>query len=212
MKREQIENQGSENRKGAGVENDGAFLSYTERCRKLSDKHWLVVSKWIGLEGTWRIATQRSEELLTRYPPLLVAAAKEQNKWLSVEKESAIAVQAGADAIREVRYGGIFGALWELSRELGRGFCVDLKRIPVRQETIEVCEWFHLNPYELLSGGMLLMAAADVGTLSESLKEAEIPFSVIGSTNGSNDRIVKNGENVRYLGPVASDEIFKIIK
>ena len=46
------------------------------------------------------------------------------------------------------------------------GFEVDLYRIPVRQETIEVCERYELNPYRLLSSGCVL-AAADNGVLQQ---------------------------------------------
>ena len=47
----------------------------------------------------------------------------------------------------------------------GVGLEIDLKKIPIRQETIEICEFFDLNPYKLLSGGSLLLAAAD-GTVT----------------------------------------------
>jgi hydrogenase expression/formation protein HypE len=33
----------------------------------------------------------------------------------------------------------------------GVGLEIDLKKIPVRQETIEICEFFGINPYELIS-------------------------------------------------------------
>ena len=40
-----------------------------------------------------------------------------------------------------------------------------LREIPIRQQTVEICEFFGLNPYQLLSGGSMLMAAEDGNAL-----------------------------------------------
>lgn len=51
----------------------------------------------------------------------------------------------------------------------------DLKKIPIRQETVEICEYFDVNPYGLISSGMMLMASADGNALVLALQEAGIP-------------------------------------
>lgn len=170
----------------------------------------LVVSKWIGLEGTVILACEKEEELLRRYPPHLINKAKSCEEQLSVASEAAIALKSGVYAMHDVRNGGIFGALWELSRKIGVGLSVFLKDIPLRQETVEICEFYDLNPYELLSGGCLLMVTENGGRLCGALREAGIPASVIGRTNGSNDKVVKNGDEIRYLTMPAQDEIWKV--
>lgn len=170
----------------------------------------VVVSKWIGMEGTAILVREKEEELLKRFSPGFLGAAREQERYLSVEREAAIALKSSVYAMHDVRNGGIFGALWELSQKLGVGLSIDLKKIPVKQETIEICEFFNISPYELLSGGSLIMAAADGYGLVRELKRAGIAASVIGSTNDSNDRLILNGEETRYLGPPGPDEIHKI--
>lgn len=170
----------------------------------------VVISKWIGMEGTSIIAGEKEEELSRRYPIRLIHDAQEIEKYLSVASEAAIALKSGVYAMHDVRNGGIFGALWELSRKLGVGLSIDLKEIPVKQETIEICEFFNISPYELLSGGALIMAAEDGNGLVRELKKAGIAASVIGRTNDSNDRLILNGEETRYLGPPGPDEIYKI--
>lgn len=170
----------------------------------------IVMSKWIGLEGTCILAGEKEKELLARYPVRLVNEAKAQERYLSVALEAEIALRQGVYAMHDLRYGGVFGALWELSQKTGMGFCVDLKRIPVKQETIEVCEFFGLNPYELLSGGALLMVTADGAGLTGALAEAGISSAVIGSMDSGNDKIVRNGEEIRYLGRPGQDEIFNV--
>ncbi len=74
----------------------------------------------------------------------------------------------------------MFGGLWQLAAENGVGLVADLKRIPVRQETIEVCEYFDLNPYELMAGGSLLILTENGGELVRALETAGVPAAVIG--------------------------------
>ena len=171
----------------------------------------IVVSKWIGMEGTSIIAKEKERELLKRFPPVLVKMAGEQREYLSVASEAATALKSGVYAMHDVRNGGIFGALWEISRKLGVGLCVDLKKIPVRQETIEICEFDNLNPYELISGGMLIMLTRDGQRLAEDLENKGINGIVIGSTNDGNDKIIVNQEEIRYLEPPVPDEINKLL-
>ena len=46
--------------------------------------------------------------------------------------------------MHDVTEGGIFGALWEMAEASGVGLEIDLKKIPIRQETVEVCEFFYI--------------------------------------------------------------------
>lgn len=170
----------------------------------------IVVSKWIGMEGTSIIASQKELELLSRYPAHLILMAQEQKNYLSIASEAAIALKSGVYTMHDARNGGIFGALWEISRKLGVGLYIDLKKIPIRQETIEICEFYSLNPYELLSGGTLIMLTKEGQKLVEKLEEAGIAAALIGSTNDGNDKIIANQDEFRYLEPPVPDEIYKI--
>ena len=87
----------------------------------------IVMSKWIGLEGTAILADEKEKELTERYPISLIQVAKECGNYLSIASEAAIALKSGVYAMHDVRNGGIFGALWELSQKLGVGLNIDLK-------------------------------------------------------------------------------------
>lgn len=170
----------------------------------------VVMSKWIGLEGTAILAQEKEEALRGRYPASLIRAAKDCGSCLSVASEAAIALKSGVYAMHDVRNGGIFGALWELSRRISVGLTIDLKKIPVKQETIEVCEFYDLNPYELLSGGALLMVTENGEELVEALAQQGIYGAVVGTTNGGNDKVVINRDETRYLEAPVPDEIGKV--
>jgi len=170
----------------------------------------IVLSKWIGLEGTAILAATKERELLTRYPMNLVRSARGFKKYLPIIPEAATALKSGVCTMTDVRNGGIFGALFQLAKSAGVGLNVDLKAIPVKQETIEICEFFDVNPYELLSGGCLLMVAQDGEKLVEELQKENIPATVIGRITSGNDKVVVNGEETRFLEPAKPDEIWKI--
>lgn len=183
----------------------------TASVRNVKPGQDIVVSKWIGLAGTARIAREREAELLTKYPVRFIREAEGFVRYLSVVPEAAVAVSSGACAMHCATEGGIFGALWELAEGAGVGLCVDLKRLPVRQETIEVCEFYEISPYELTSGGCLIMTAENGYDLARALEEKQIPAAVVGKITDSNDRIVINEEERRFLEPPKSDEIHKLV-
>ncbi|MBD5489624.1 MAG: hydrogenase maturation factor [Lachnospiraceae bacterium] len=170
----------------------------------------IVVSKWIGLEGTIRLAKEHGEELCARYPARMIEEAAAFDKYLSIIPEAATAVKSGVCGMHDVSRGGIFGALWEMAQRAGVGLEIDLKRIPVKQETIEICEFYGLNPYELLSGGSLIMTAKDGTALVSALAGEGIPAVVVGRTTDGNDRVIFNEEEKRYLDKPKEDQIYMV--
>lgn len=170
----------------------------------------IVVTKWVGLEGTVLLAEAKEAELRTRFPQAMLDEAKAYAAYLSIRSEAALAGKSGISAMHDLSEGGIFGGLWELAERTGVGLDIDLKQIPLRQETVEICEFFGLNPYELCSQGSLLLFAEDGTTLVRALAEQQICATVIGKTTDGNDRILHNEEEKRYLEPPKMDEIYKI--
>ena len=142
----------------------------------------ILVTKWIGIEGTSIIAKEKEKELLERFSQAFVDTAKGFDQYLSVLPDSRIAVEHGVSAMHDVTEGGIYGALWEVAEASGIGLEIDLKAIPIRQETIEICEYFELNPYYLISSGCMLMAADQGHDLVRKLEAAGIPAAVIGKS------------------------------
>lgn len=168
----------------------------------------VVLSKWIGLEGTAILARRNREKLLARYPSHLVEEAAGFDRYLSVVTEAAAAVKSGVCAMHDVSEGGIFGALRELAEKAGVGLTIDVKKLPLRQETVEVCECCRANPYELLSGGCLLMTAEDGPGLAAALKAEGIPATVVGKVTAGRERILVNGGEVRYLDRAGQDAVY----
>ena len=170
----------------------------------------IVVTKWVGLEGTAILAKEREEELRTRYAKPFIDNAKVFGQMMSIIPEAAVAIRSGAKAMHDASEGGIFGALWELAESAGVGLEIDLKKIPIRQETVEICEFFDLNPYKIVSGGCLLIATEDGNGMVLELEKEGIPAVVIGKATDSNDRVLLNEDERRFLETTQTDELYNL--
>lgn len=183
---------------------------HTRNIRDIRPGQDVVISKWIGLEGSVRIAREYKEDLLTRYPSAMIEEAAAFERFLSVIPEAATAVKSGVCAMHSIAEGGIFGALWEMASGAGVGLEIDWKKIPIKQETVEICELFEISPYELASVGCLLMTTERGHDLVRVLEKEGIAASVIGKTTDNNDRVVVNGEERRFLEMPKQDELYKV--
>lgn len=161
----------------------------------------LVMTKWAGASGTTDLVIKGREELGRRFSRDFLEQAESHGRDISCLPEAAIAWKNGAAALHNASAEGIFGAFWELGELCGTGLEVDLKKIPIRQETVEICEYYDENPYMIPSEGVLLIVTSTGYRLVRQCEAAGIPAAVIGQIREDQDRIVKNGEERRFLVP-----------
>jgi hydrogenase maturation factor len=171
----------------------------------------IVMTKWAGLEGTAIIAAAKEQELRSKYSAGFIEGAKQFIEHISVVPEAMVARAVGVTSMHDVTEGGIFGALWEIGAASKVGLEVDLKKILLKQETVEICEFYDLNPYMLISSGCMLIVTDHANRLVDQLKEAGIPAAVIGFVTEGNDRVIINEEERRFLEPPKADELYKVI-
>lgn len=167
----------------------------------------ILLTKWIGLGGTSILAQKEQEKLEQRLPSYIVENGRDLEKELSVLPESRVAMKIGNTGMHDVSRGGIFSALWELAERGNIGIEVDLKKIPVRQETIEICEVLGVNPYELYGAGSLLIVSEQGNQLLHELEMEQIPAAIIGKTTEEKGKIILNGEETRYLDRPKHDSL-----
>lgn len=171
----------------------------------------IIMTKYIGLMGTAMLACEKREELMTKFPKSYLEKALEAEEEMSVLSEAAVAGNSDVAVMHDVSRGGIFAALWELAELTGTGVEAVIADMPVRQETVELCEFYGLNPYKLISGGSLLIVCSHGNEMLDRLRRQGISASMIGKLTESNDKVViQNGEK-RYLEPPKGDEIYKVI-
>lgn len=192
-----------------GEQREEVQAAYTGRNVKPGDV--IALTKWIGIGGIQKIIDEKREEISERYREHVIDTAYGKREFLSIMDEAVIGAQAGATYMLPVSSGGVYAGLWNLSEVTGLGFDVDFRKIPVCQEIIEICEIYDINPYELESSGCLLMTFRPECDMINLLHESGIPVAVIGTMQESNDKMIRNLEEIRYLDMPKCDEVYKII-
>lgn len=173
----------------------------------------IVMTKWVGLYGGALLAHLKKEELLTRYPASYIDKAAGYMKDASLMPELAVieaAVAVCPDCIlaaHDVTNGGLFGALWQLLSACHCGGSMELSKIPIKQEIIEICEYFDINPYMMNGQGSMLLITAHGNDLVKQFHQKGIEANVIGKTTKEIDRKVFIGEEERYLVPPKGDAL-----
>lgn len=178
----------------------------------------LVVAGNIALFGTECLIEENQEKLKNRFSAGFLkqslrtcreSRAVKAGETPQTSKAWKMAEAAGANALYAMGEGGFLSALWKMAEASQTGLTADLRHVPVRQETIEICEEFDINPYRLQSEGALLIGLAGGQALAEKLRREGIAAEVIGQTNASNDRLLYSGENARFLERPSADELYK---
>ena len=197
----------------------------------------IVMSKYAGIEGTAMLAAEMRAKLADKFSEFFVKEAGGFTSMLSVRPEAVTTQSIIPEAVMmNASEGGIYAALWKLADKCGAGITVDLKKIPVRQETIEISNYFDFDPYMMESAGSLLMAVPEGrgeelvqaladGSLGAGCNlnnngkngqnsgktEFRIPAAVIGKMTAGNDKVIINGDDRRFLTAPEPDSLIKIL-
>ncbi len=174
----------------------------------------IVMTKWAGVEGTYLMSTCLADHISEKFPVAMMQRTKGLRDMLSVQREAEIAVKSahGVSCMVKLEDGGVLAALWELSRVSGKGFTVDMTKIPILQETIEYANYLDINPYQMKSEGSLLIVAQDGDALAKELRQQGIPAAVIGEMMNSRDKVIVNGEDTRYVDLPGQDALLGLLE
>ena len=215
----------SSNVSGNGLRNELRSELRKEYCLPTAlagfDGQVILMTSFAGLEGSAILGFEKEKELSRQFSASLVQTAKEAADHLSVRSAAEILWRLSGESgfckngIRMVNLseGGFYAGLWKLAEKTHCGVDVDLKKVPILQETIEIANFFDIDPYWMESAGSLL-AAIPAGKAEEvltRLAESSIPAAVIGTLNDSNQKIIRNGDEMRFLDRPQADSLRKIL-
>ena len=179
-------------------------------CLKPGDE--LVVACPVALKGTSVIAKNKKDKLAERFSAGFIQNCV--SLWDAYGAGSIvwkIAQEADASALYAMGEGGFLSALWKMAEASQVGLEMDFTKVPIRQETIEICEIFDINPYKLNARGAILIGIPAGEALVQELHRQGMMAAVIGQTNDGNDRMLYYNGNGRYLERPAKDEIYKVL-
>ena len=170
-------------------------------ARKLQADHEVVLCGCIARHMTKKLVLSHRKELLTRFSSGFLDQILVWEKLTDITPMIQVCRRAGVSAVHDLSDSGIFGGLWELACAGGLGIEARVSDILIRQETVELCEFFQCNPYELPSVGNILAVTQDSGVLINMLEQEGIRAAMIGHLIQGNDKYVICHEEKRFLTP-----------
>lgn len=192
----------------------GVGYGYKSCIKDIKPQDDIVMTKYTGLMGSDIIARTRFGELRTRYAESYIKEAFVDKAQYIVTKEANLSCDSNLSVkyMHDVSHGGVYGALWQLGVASKHGIEVDNSLIPIKQETIEICEYYDINPYMLDGTGSLLIVSSKGEDLVKALKNVGIYAACIGKISQDKNRIINTKTERRFLAPVKGDEIYKVMK
>ncbi len=173
----------------------------------------LVLTKSAGLEGTAILAGDFEDRLRDHLGAELLARAQGFRGEISVVAEGLVAAETGATAMHDATEGGVLGAIHEMVTAAGLGVEVDVDSIPVRDETRELCRFFHADPLKLISSGAMVIACPDGERMVREISRRGISAAIIGRFTGpESGRWLVSGGRRKELEPSYRDELWLILE
>lgn len=172
---------------------------------KLEAGEELVVIGTIAIEMTERLLEREKRFLEHHFSPSFLRETRMLRNHYALSGPITenplwqIAGEMGASCLIPVGEDGFLAALWKMAEASEVGLEADLRAVPIRQETIEICECFDVNPYEAPSAGAFLAGFVHAFPFLELCEQRGIPAVCIGQANGQKARLLRSGESVRYL-------------
>jgi len=172
-------------------------------------KDKLILTKSVGIEGTAILATDKERLLRKALKPSMLQNAKKLYTRISVVEDALTAFQTGGvNAMHDPTEGGLAGGVHEMADASKLGVKIVEEKIRLQPETNKICEFFRIDPLQLISSGALLISAKpeSADRIIDALRQKRIHASIIGEfLENTRHRLIvgKNGETKVLPRPVS---------
>lgn len=172
----------------------------------------LYMTKSVGLEGTAILSSD--SRIASKFGRTFTSKCKKMLRLVNVVKECMVLMTLkGVTSMHDLTEGGLLGGVWELAEAASSGIFLDLKSVPVLEETHLICKILGLDPYRLISSGAMLFTVkrGSETKAEEELRDVGVQFAKIGEVNqASRGRSYLDLRGIRHtLKPPSSDELWK---
>jgi hydrogenase maturation factor len=196
-----------------GVAEKGKYV--TAGGAKPGDK--LILTKTGGIEGTAILATEKEKLLKEKLSSEIVEKAQKFYEKISVVKDAITAFRTGGvNAMHDPTEGGVVGGIHEMADASDLGVEIFEEKIPVEPETRKICEFFQIDPLQLISSGALLISVESnsADRIIENLKKQGIQSSLIGKflENPRKRLIIKSDRSIQTLPRPLCDHLWLALK
>lgn len=184
----------------------------------------LVLIGYVAVLGSLEILKKQQKELTNRFSSTYISSNISSLETIVLYMDSIKDDMLSYMNKQQIKYicpkkGGILTALWTFGEENNIGFRYNLKSINIKQVTIEISDYYNINPYRLCSGSEILslMSDADYEDFidnfynKQNIDFIKLPITKIGLTHNKKSRIRSDIETASFLTKCYRDELDKII-
>lgn len=146
----------------------------------------LIMTKSAATEGTAILAWDKEDYLKNKIGKNTLLRAKNFIKLISIVQEAKLAQKIGGiSAMHDPTEGGILNGIFEICEAASVGADIYENRIPIADETKQICKIFNLDPLRLIASGTLLMSVRPRFTdeILSTLTSSGIKATSIGKIN-----------------------------
>lgn len=196
-----------------GVTEKGNYV--TAGGAKSGDR--LILTKSAGIEGTAILAAEREKQLKRVLNSAMLQSAKNFYSKISVVKDAITAIKAGkVNAMHDPTEGGVSGGIHEMAEASNLGVKIYEEKMPIQPETTKICQYFKIDPLQLIGSGALLISAKPefAEKIVKELKRNQINASIIGEflENRRERIIIRKSGKVQALPRPVCDHLWLALK
>ena len=188
----------------------------------------IIVIGFIGISGTKVLLEEKKENLLSRFSLNFLQEKIKEIKKIETAVNNFDLVKFiknnllyndidNEPCIYEIKKGGFLSALWKSAESVKSGLIYELLKVPILQSTIEVAEFFNINPYRLYSGNSYIVFTKNKKVLFEDFFSEYgaylnlFPIEEVGELKKVKSRRRIDSDGMTFLTKDYKDEIDKVI-
>jgi hydrogenase expression/formation protein HypE len=164
--------------------------------------HELIVTKGAAIAATGIFSQVFPEKIAEKIGRQKLAKAQQYFRRITVVQDALLASSkgvriSGVSAMHDATEGGVLSAIYELASASSCGALVEKAKIPISDETKEVCDLFDIDPYQSLGEGALVISCAPERAqfILNALISSEINAAIVGELTDKAEGInlIENG-------------------
>ncbi|MDR0963648.1 MAG: hypothetical protein LBM60_03425 [Clostridium sp.] len=193
----------------------------------------ILLYNWVGLHGTLIVARMYYDLLARRFNKRFMERLFALEPMLYHTQAVAAAISSEVSLQLMPCQDGIYATIWKLAALTHLGLDIDLLKLPIRQETVEICDYLDINPYELDSEGCLVLVAKHPQKLCDRLLQAvppaveaaplstpletlgapplSVPLEAIGTLTSGQAKVLRRRDGIQYLNRPVPDSLYKAV-
>ncbi len=168
-----------------------------------------------GVLGCSLILSHRMEELTKRFRSRYLSKASRDHAKALAQSARALEFLESESYLRsdeewvKAESAGVLAVLYEWCKSRKVGCRIEIRKIPLLQSGVEVCEFYGLNIYRLLSDCYLIFTNRGY-ELSSHFKSLGFTCEMIGCLQAGLDKVIVDKEELEHMNRPTTDEIRKM--